>query len=253
MSQPVQAATIIGSPISPYVRKVLAVCEMKGVSYQIDPIVAFYGSDRFSELNPLRRIPVFMDDVVSVSDSTVICEYLEERFPEPSLLPRGIAERAQARWIEEFADTRLGDVFLWRIFYEAVINPAVWQKKRDKERLARLIAEEVPPVMAELERLAPADHFVFGGVSIADISVAALFRNLVWARAEPDKSRWPKTCAWVDRTTALPGLAKITRVADRLVQTPIPDHRRVAAELGLALAPNSVATDTPRRGPMTVA
>ena len=49
-------ATIIGGPASPYVRKVLALCEMKGVPYRLDPIVPFFGDERFSELNPLRRI-----------------------------------------------------------------------------------------------------------------------------------------------------------------------------------------------------
>ena len=127
-------ATIIGGPISPYVRKVLAVCEMKGVPYQVDPIVPFFGDERFSELNPLRRIPVYIDDQVSVSDSTVICEYLEERFPTPALLPKTPAERARARWIEEFADTRMGDVFIWRIFYEAVINPFIWQRPATRRR-----------------------------------------------------------------------------------------------------------------------
>ena len=187
-------ATIIGGPGSPYVRKVLAVCEMKGVPYRLDPIVPFFGDDRFSELNPLRRIPVFIDDEVSVSDSTVICEYLEERYPSPALLPSTPAERARARWIEEFADTRIGDVFIWRIFYEAVINPFIWQKPRDKEKIARIVAEELPEVMGHLEKLAPADGFLFGAVSIADISVAVSFRNLMWARVELDKARWPK--AW---------------------------------------------------------
>ena len=156
-------ATIIGGPVSPYVRKVLAVCEMKGVPYRVDPIVPFFGDDRFSELNPLRRIPVYIDDQVSVSDSTVICEYLEERFPTPALLPLGAAERARARWIEEFADTRMGDVFIWRIFYEAVINPFIWQRPRDKEKIARAVADELPEVMAHLERLAPVSGFLFGG------------------------------------------------------------------------------------------
>ena len=181
-------ATIIGGPISPYVRKVLAVCEMKGVPYQVDPIVPFFGDDRFSELNPLRRIPVYIDDQVSVSDSTVICEYLEERFPTPALLPQGAAERARARWIEEFADTRMGDVFIWRIFYEAVINPFIWQRPRDKERIARAVADELPEIMAHLERLSPASGFLFGGISIADISVAVFFRNLAWARVEIDRT-----------------------------------------------------------------
>jgi glutathione S-transferase len=244
-------ATIIGGPISPYVRKVLAVCEMKGVPYQVDPIVPFFGDEKFSELNPLRRVPVYIDDQVSVSDSTVICEYLEERFPTPALLPKGAAARARARWIEEFADTRMGDVFIWRIFYEAVINPFIWQRPRDKEKIARAVAEELPDVMAHLERLAPASDFLFGAVSIADISVAVFFSNLGWARVEPDEDRWPKTLSWAARTRGVAGLAKITRIADKLAQTPLPQHRAVAAELGLPLTESTVAAAAPRRGPMS--
>jgi len=245
-------ATIIGGPGSPYVRKVLAVCEMKGVPYRLDPIVPFFGDDRFSELNPLRRIPVYIDDEVSVSDSTVICEYLEERYPSPALLPSTPAERARARWIEEFADTRIGDVFIWRIFYEAVINPYIWQKPRDKEKIARIVAEELPEVMGHLEKLAPADGFLFGAVSIADISVAVSFRNLTWARVELDKARWPKASAWVERTTATPALAKATRMADKIIQAMPDQHRAILAQLGVALTETTVAAGAPRRGPMTV-
>jgi glutathione S-transferase len=66
MSMSPNAATIIGSPVSPYVRKVLAVCEMKGIAYRLDPIVPFFGDDRFSDLSPLRRVPVFVDDKLAV-------------------------------------------------------------------------------------------------------------------------------------------------------------------------------------------
>ena len=59
--EPVQ---IIGSPISPYVRKVLVCLELKKLDYEIDPIVPFFGDDRFSQLSPLRRIPVLIDDRV---------------------------------------------------------------------------------------------------------------------------------------------------------------------------------------------
>ncbi len=152
MSTEVQTATIIGGPASPFVRKVLAVCEMKGVPYRLDPIVPFFGNDAFGELSPLRRIPVFIDDQVSLCDSTVICEYLEERYPKPSVLPGNAAKRAQARWLEEFSDTRMADVFIWRVFYEAVILPFIFQKPRDKEKIARVVAEQVPEVMDYLER-----------------------------------------------------------------------------------------------------
>ena len=46
---------IIGSYLSPYVRKVLACLELKGLAYEIDPIVPFLGDDRFTQLSPLRR------------------------------------------------------------------------------------------------------------------------------------------------------------------------------------------------------
>lgn len=104
---------IIGSFISPYVRKVLVSLDLKGIGYEIDPIVPFYGNDRFSEISPLRRIPVLIDDRVTLCDSSVICQYLEDRYPQPRLYPEDLVERARARWLEEFADSRMGEVFIW--------------------------------------------------------------------------------------------------------------------------------------------
>ena len=51
----VQPVRIIGSFLSPYVRKVLVALTTKGVAYEIDPIVPFFGGDEFSRLSPLRR------------------------------------------------------------------------------------------------------------------------------------------------------------------------------------------------------
>ena len=81
------AVTIIGSYLSPYVRKVLAVLELKGIAYAIDPIVPFFGDERFSKLSPVRRIPVLIDDRVTLADSSVICQYLEDRCPAPAVYP----------------------------------------------------------------------------------------------------------------------------------------------------------------------
>jgi glutathione S-transferase len=253
MDNSAQPATIIGGPISPYVRKVLAVCELKGVPYRLDPIVPFFGDDKFSELSPLRRIPVFVDDQVSLCDSTVICEYLEERYPNPAVLPSGASERARARWIEEFADTRFGGVAVWKIFYHAVVLPFVFGKERETDKIARAVAEDLPQVMDYLEGLAPAERFLFGEPSIADISVAAFSCNLRWARSAPDAARWPKSCAWFERTLALPAVAKVTRYGDSLMRTPPAEQRQALADLGVALTETTLATRKPRRGPMATA
>jgi glutathione S-transferase len=243
-------ATIIGGPVSPYVRKVLAVCEMKGVPYRLDPIVPFFGDDSFSDISPLRRIPVYVDDQVTLCDSTVICEYLDERFPAPPLLPADAAARARVRWVEEFADTRQGDVFIWRIFYHAVILPFLFGKDRDTAKIAKTVTEEVPQVLTYLEKIAPADGFLVGQLSSADIAVAVSFANLEWARVKLDRRRWPNTLAWVERTTATPGLAKITRLAERLMTTPPAEHRAALTAMGVALTERSVGGLVPRPGPM---
>jgi glutathione S-transferase len=128
MSEPVR---IVGNYLSPYVRKVLVCLHLKGIAYEIDPIVPFLGDDRFSALSPLRRIPVLVDDRVTLTDSSVICQYLEDRWPEPTLFPRDVANRARARWLEEFADTRMGDVFIWRLFNQVIIRPFVWGEPTD--------------------------------------------------------------------------------------------------------------------------
>ena len=231
----------------------LVACELKGVAYQLDPIVAFFGSDEFGELSPVRRIPVYIDDQVSVSDSTVICEYLEDRFPAPRLLPATAAQRARARWLEEYADTRLADVFIWRVFYEAVINPFIWQRPRQKDKIAQTVAEDVPAIMDYLEKQAPSSDFLFEALSIADVAIAVCFKNLGWARVELDQTRWPKTSDWVARTNATPALSKLNALGEKLMRVPPDQHRSALAELGIPLTASTLASGPARRGPMSVA
>src|SRR5262249_7688525 len=142
---------IIGNHISPFVRKVLAVCEIKGLRYEIDSIVPFFGNERFAELSPLRRIPVLIDGAIVINDSSVICEYLEEKWPKVAVLPGQPAARAQARFLDEFADTRLAEVVLWKIFGRAVVAPGVFGVARDTAAIEKTLAEELPGVMDLLE------------------------------------------------------------------------------------------------------
>src|ERR1051325_3090440 len=183
MTAPVK---IIGSYLSPYVRKVLAVLHLKGIAYEIDPIVAFMGDERFSKLSPVRRIPVLIDDRVTLCDSSVICQYLEDRYPAPAIYPADVADRARARWLEEYADTRMGDVFIWQLFNQVSIGPYVFGRKTDEALLKKATEEEIPQVLDYLETQLPADGFLFGELGVADISIAVFFRNAAFARYKID-------------------------------------------------------------------
>ena len=249
MRRPVQ---IIGSYLSPYVRKVLVALELKGVPYQIDPIVPFFGDDRFARLSPIRRIPVLIDDRVTLPDSSVICQYLEDRYPEPALYPGDLADRAQARWLEEFADSRMGEVFIWGLFNQVAINPFVWGTPTDPEIVERVRGVDIPQILDYLETEAPQDGFRFGAVSIADVSIACFFRNAALARYEVDSDRWPRTAPWVERTLALPAFTKLEPYEQKSARTPIPKQREALAALGAPLTAESYGTAQPRRGMMRI-
>jgi len=242
---------IVGSYLSPYVRKVLACLEVKGMAYEVDHIVPFFGDDRFSKLSPLRRIPVMVDGDLVLSDSSVICQYLEDKQPEPALFPSAIADRAWARWLEEFADTRMGDVFIWRFFNQIAIRPSVWGEKGDREMVDRTLKEEIPMVLDYLEGEAPAGGFRFGStVSVADIAIAAFFRNAGWVRFQIDAGRWPKTAAWIGRVLATPAFAKLAKLEDGVLRVPIAEQRAALKAMGAPISAETYAGSTPRRGIM---
>lgn len=244
--------TILGSYLSPYVRKVLVFLELKGVVYDIDPMVAFFGDDRFSRISPLRRIPVLIDGDLVLTDSSVICQYIEDRWPDPALYPHDIADRARARWLEEYADTRMSDVLIWRVFNEIAIKPAVWRQKGDREAVARVVAEDVPGVFDYLESEAPADGFFYGALSIADISVAAVLRNFHLVRFSVDAARWPKLAALTERIQATPVFQKLAAVESLVFRTPVPQQRDAMLQQGLPLTEFTYSTPTARRGVMSV-
>jgi glutathione S-transferase len=243
---------IVGSYLSPYVRKVLVCLEVKGLAYEVDHIVPFFGDDRFSKLSPLRRIPVLVDGDLVLSDSTAICEYLEDKQPAPALLPADIRDRARARWLEEFADTRMGDVFIWRLFNQIAIRPSVWGEKGDRELVDRTLKEDVPMVLDYLEGEAPADGFRFGALSIADIAIACYFRNAGWVRFQIDAARWPLASGWMTRTLATPAFQKLARIEDAILRTPIHEQRAALKALGAPVSADTYMSTTARRGIMPI-
>src|SRR3954464_13313025 len=157
---------IIGSFVSPYVRKVLACMNLKGLAYEVDPITPFYGNDEFERLSPLRRIPVFVDGDFHVSDSSVICAYLDEAYPRRPLFPAEPKDRARARWFEEFADTRLGDVFIWGLFYPKVVPQLVGGDPGDQEGIERTLEKDIPAAVDYLERELPDSGYLFGEIGL---------------------------------------------------------------------------------------
>jgi glutathione S-transferase len=248
--QAVVMIRIIGSFVSPYVRKVLACMSLKQLAYEVDPITPFYGNDEFERLSPLRRIPVLVDGDFHASDSSVICAYLDEAYPPRPLLPSDPKSRARARWFEEFADTRVGDLFIWGLFYQKIVHPIVWGQPGDQARIEKCLNEDIPAALDYLERELPSEGFLFGDIGLADISIASFFRNGAYAGFETDAARWPRTAAFVQRTLAHSCFTDLLRFEDVQRSAEIKGRRQALLDAGAPLTADTLGVREPRRGMM---
>lgn len=242
--------TVVGNPVSPYVRKVLAVCAVKGVAVQIDPVTPFYTDDAFRQLSPLRRVPVWIDGDIVLNDSSVITEYLNETHAGLALFPADPVARAHARWLEEYADSRLGELLIWKLFFRLALQPRVFKVEIDREALAETHAL-LPEAFDYLESQMPETGFLFGEQPMAaDFAIATPFVNAEIVGVQPDPAKWPRLVAWLARmeTTVLGPLNDAART---LVRTRVAEQRDRLTELGFTPASRNHAVATPSRGPMT--
>jgi len=95
-------------PFSPYAQKVKIALREKGQAFEA-PLPQGIGVGgalgEFVEANPRAEVPALIDGDVKLFDSTIILEYIEDKWPTPALLPASPAERARVRMLEEVMDT----------------------------------------------------------------------------------------------------------------------------------------------------
>ena len=186
---------LVGSVLSPFVRKARVVLEEKGVSYAHQDLVPFLAPASFSEISPLRRIPVLRDPAVdpkwTLADSSAICAYLERKYPSPALYPAEPALYGQALWFEEYADTDFSHTIGQKIFGPVVVQGMLGNQP-DHAAVQRAVDEELPPYFDYFEsKLGENEFFVGPGLSIADISVAVHLQNLLHAGFSLSKDKYP--------------------------------------------------------------
>ena len=91
-------------PVSTYSAKVRIALDVKGVGYEMVPPPGGYSTPAYMAIVPTGTIPALKDGDLCLSESDVLIEYLEEKYPEPSLLPGDPALRARQRYLSRFHD-----------------------------------------------------------------------------------------------------------------------------------------------------
>jgi glutathione S-transferase len=99
--------TLFEHPLSAYAMKAKIALLEKGLEFQAivpDGMTTGTASGAFVEASPRAEVPALIDGDVKVFDSTIILEYLEDKWPSPPLLPKSPAQRARVRMIEDMMD-----------------------------------------------------------------------------------------------------------------------------------------------------
>jgi glutathione S-transferase len=154
-------------------------------------------------LNPKRQVPVLVDGDVVVYDSTIVLEYLEDRYPEPPLYPRDAIARARCRQLEAGADEILFPP-IWDLI-ESVFYPAP-DGRRDAAR-ADGAREALARRYDALEKELAGREFLCGAFSVADIATFIMVNAAATLGAAPGEAH-SRVRDWLARTRARPAVRR---------------------------------------------
>lgn len=151
-------------------------------------------------INPVGKVPALIEDGVVVHDSTIINEYLEDKYPTPPLLPKDPAARARARAFEDYADA-----YLAPSLFKILTNLRKPEAERDQEKIKEG-EREVRDHFAYLDRELAGREFFAVALSLGDISLVPPMANYERAgyKIAPEFSN---LLAWWERMKARPSFA----------------------------------------------
>ena len=200
-----------GANISPYVRKVRVALAYKGIEYSNTQQSPFNAPEEFVAKSPLSKIPCWEEGELILPDSSVILSYLEYRYPDPPLLPAAASPRARALWLEEYADTKVGETVAG-VFFQRVIMPTAFKQETDEQLVGHLLDSALPKVFDYLTDCLGDEEFMVGGeFSLADIAITSAFVNFALAGETVDTDQWPELASYIQRVHALPCYAPIVK------------------------------------------
>jgi len=163
-------------------------------------------SPEYLRIYPMGKTPAFAVNGLIIGESEVINEYLEEKFPQPPLLPKDLEARARARNFGRFVD-----LYLEPLFY--VLFPQAIAPQKDHAFIAKMLTE-IAPRLDQLEAMMSSGPYAIGDeFTLADCSLAPLMfyaqLTLQIFGAPPFADGRPRLAAWWSAVQQRPSVQRV--------------------------------------------
>lgn len=211
---------IYGAPVSVHTRKVIVVCRLKGLPYELVPVVPVIPASLppdWSELSPSGLIPVLKDGDFTLADSSAICAYLERTHPQPSVYPTAPRDHATTLWLEQYAGGTLFRRIVHPLFHETVVNPNFRGKPADPQRVDEVVTRAIPEVFGYLDAVSARDPLAGPALSVAEIALASNLVTLQYLGFVLDRARFPALAARFDRSIRHPAFVEALQAEQPMV------------------------------------
>jgi len=190
-------------PMSPRARKPRVVLAEKGLQYDkvnVDITKQEQKKPEYLAINPYGKVPTLQDDGTTVYESSIIMEYLNDKYPNPPLMPADPGQRARARVLMHLGDNTY-DSALAAIVGEVFFKP---KGQADQNVIAKA-KQDLNACFERLERELVNNEYLVGPFTLADISFAT------WAPLfGPLQVEVPSECskvnAWLNRLKERPSV-----------------------------------------------
>lgn len=209
-------------PLSPFARKVRLVLGEKRLPFELQLEKVWERRPEYLDLNPAGTVPTLVEDNrLVVPDSGVICEYLDEAYPDTPLLGRTLAERVEVRRLVAWFDGKFAREVTANLLGEKFMKRLSGRGNPDANALRAGYAN-MRGHLEYLGWLSETRKWLAGDtLSLADFAAAAHLSALDFA-GDVDWSMSPATKDWYARIKSRPSFRPL--LADRVTGIIPPAH-----------------------------
>jgi len=208
-------------PLSPACRKVRLSLAEKRIEVELVEEKYWEPSADFLRRNPAGKVPILKIDGRLLSESAAICEYIEEKHPTPSLMPRSPEERVEVRRLVNWFDDKFHQEVTSKLLYERVNKKIMGQGYPDSKNV-KAGAKAIKYHLDYMAWLLDQRRWLAGdAMTLADFAAAAHLSALDYI-SDVDWNRSDVVKDWYAKIKSRPAFRGI--LADQVPGFPPPAH-----------------------------